>query len=158
METNSRSVPCMFSTSNSKMHSALKKMISNVYSKTFISSSRAVHEQTDIIINKRLIPIIAAAADSNTPIEVVELYQSATMDMITAFLFGIRCSSNFLSDVRFRRHWLQKYHAAKKYLFWVSSSAYYKMWLLIIFSGTRTASPDAIFSHSGNTSLSSFQR
>lgn len=121
MCTNFRSTPCMFSTASSKQHSALKKMMSNVYSKTYISSSPAVHKQTDIILKDRLLPLLATAADDNTPLEVVEVYHSTTMDMITAFLFGLRCSSNFLKDIDFRREWLHTYHTAKKYLFWVCS-------------------------------------
>lgn len=116
-----RSVPSMFATEGAREHSAIKKMMSNVYSKSFISSSPTVHYQTATLLFDRLLPILDEAAESSTTTDVADLYLATTMDFITAFIFGSQTGSNFLQDSNARKTFLLHWREVKEHLFWVCS-------------------------------------
>ncbi|PBP27886.1 cytochrome P450 family protein [Diplocarpon rosae] len=114
-------VPCMFSTWHSKSHSAKKRMMSNIYSKSSIHNSVALHRQAQVILYERLLPLLAAASTPrNAPngVEVHEIWNATTMDFITAYQFGLRNGSNFLGNETYRKHWFSLYHTRKTYTFW----------------------------------------
>jgi cytochrome P450 len=110
----------MFSSWHSRPHSARKRMISNIYSKSNIHSSPALAQQAQVILYERLLPIIADASKSaRSPdgVDVHDLWNATTMDFITAYLFGLKNGSNFLHNELYRRHWFDLYHSRKTYTF-----------------------------------------
>jgi cytochrome P450 len=110
----------MFSTRQSREHSLRKRMISNVYSKSYIQSSAASKAQSHVLLFDRLLPLLAAsAAEPQAPhgIDVHSTFLATTMDFITAYIFGIRNSTNFLQDSAYREHWLQLYMSRHDYPF-----------------------------------------
>ena len=95
-------------------------MISNIYSKSNIHNSPALARQSQVILYDRLLPIIdslSSASQNGNGVDVHELWNAATMDGITAYLFGLKNSSNFLQNEPYRRHWLSLYQSRKKYTF-----------------------------------------
>jgi cytochrome P450 len=95
-------------------------MISHIYSKSTLHSSPALASQSITILFSRLLPIITASTHpSQNPrgIDVHDLWMAATMDFITAYIFGLRHSTNFLKNVGYRQHWLELYQSRKKYTF-----------------------------------------
>ncbi|KAL3423785.1 cytochrome P450 3A12 [Phlyctema vagabunda] len=111
-------VPCMFSASNSRPHSARKRMISNAYSKSYIHNSPVMARQAQVILYDRLLPVISSLAGSTTAgYDVHELWNSTALDFITAYLFGTKNASNFLRDDEYRKHWLSLYYTRKRYTF-----------------------------------------
>lgn len=120
MRLNNLSVPCMFSIQNSRLHSARRKMIQRYYSKSVIQSSSSVACQSKIILYERLLPLLKLIASSNhfsNGTEIQGIWSATAMDLTTAYLFGIRNSSNFLADETFRNHWLDQYKTTKLYAF-----------------------------------------
>ncbi|PVH89893.1 cytochrome P450 3A6 [Cadophora sp. DSE1049] len=114
-------VPCMFSSWYSRPHSARKRMMSNIYSKSTIHTSPAVAAQAKVIIFDRLLPLLTAASvrlRSQNGIEIHEIWNSTTMDFIAAYQFGLKNGSDFLTNETFRKHWLSLYHTRKTYVFW----------------------------------------
>ncbi|EPE04950.1 cytochrome p450 [Ophiostoma piceae UAMH 11346] len=115
-------VPCMFSTVPSKEHALRKRMISNVYSKSFMQSSPAARRQARAILLGRLLPLLTAstAADQDPQgLEVASLFMATSMDFISAYIYGLRCGTDFLRNAAYREHWLQLYlnrHGASFYL------------------------------------------
>lgn len=110
----------MFSSWHSRPHSVRKRMISHIYSKSTLQSSPALAAQAATILFSRLLPIITASTyPSQNPhgINVHDLWNAATMDFITAYIFGLHHSTNFLKDVGYRQHWLELYQSRKKYTF-----------------------------------------
>lgn len=82
-------VPCMFSSWHSRPHSARKRMISNTYSKSNVQNSPALAKQAQIILYERLLPLLTKASTSQLSakgIDVLEIWNSTTMDFITAYL------------------------------------------------------------------------
>ena len=95
-------------------------MISNIYSKSNIHSSPALAGQAQVILYGRLLPIIdsiSSAFKDVNGIDVHDLWNAMTMDGMTAYLFGLKNSSKFLQNERYRHHWLALYHGRKTYTF-----------------------------------------
>ena len=110
----------MFSMANSKPHSIRKRMISNVYSKSYLQSSPEVHAISKIMIFDRLLPLLEEAAANKQPIDVLELNFSSTMDFIIAFIFGLQNGTNFIQDISTRKEWLSIYQSRRPFRFWAS--------------------------------------
>ena len=108
----------MFSMAYSKPHSARKRMISNVYSKSYVQSSPELHEISKTMLYDRLLPLLDEAVINRKPLDVLELNYSSTMDFINAFMFGVQNGSNFLQDIETRRHWLHVYQSRRPFRFW----------------------------------------
>lgn len=108
----------MFSMIDSSSHSVRKRMISNVYSKSFLQSSSDLRELSQEIIFNRILPIIESSAAERTPLDVLDLNLASTMDLITAYVFGLSNSTNFLQDADSRREFFNLYHSRKPYIFW----------------------------------------
>jgi hypothetical protein len=114
------SVPCMFSERLAKEHSVRKRMVSNVYSKSYVQSSHASSDQARVILGERLLPILLhSTADSQVPhgIDMYSTFMGSTMDFITAYCFGMERGTNFLQNKGYREHWLQLYAARRGYGF-----------------------------------------
>ncbi|KAI1163417.1 cytochrome P450 [Nemania serpens] len=111
-------VPCTFSSAHSTHHSIRKRMVSNVYSKSYISASISQAAQSDHILNTRLIPVLEVSVSQRPAgIDVHSLFCAVAMDFISAYCFGIRRSANFIKDRAHREHWLKLYTTRKGYGF-----------------------------------------
>lgn len=107
----------MFSSIKHAPHSARKRMLSHVYSKSYIQSSPAVERISQILMYDRLLPLLKAKAVAEAPVDAYQLLNAATMDSISAFLYGIRCSTNRLQDPEANRAWLDMYWSRFPYRF-----------------------------------------
>ncbi|KAI0442790.1 cytochrome P450 [Xylaria telfairii] len=113
-------VPCTFSSLHPRHHSIRKRMISNVYSKSYICASISQAAQSDIILNERLIPVLEASIlQSQSPhgIDVHSLFCAVAMDFISAYCFGASRSADFIRLKAHRKHWLKIYTTRKGYGF-----------------------------------------
>ncbi len=108
----------MFAMKNSKPHSVRKRMVSNIYSKSYLQSSPDVHKIAQVMVFDRLLPIIDTLANKQESVDVLELNFSSTMDFITAFIFGLGNGSNFIQDTKTRQSWLHTYQSRRPYRFW----------------------------------------
>ncbi|KAK4126896.1 cytochrome P450 [Parathielavia appendiculata] len=111
-------VPCMFSAHPAVEHSARKRLISHVYSKSYIQSSATASAQARVILFERLLPILEdSVAESQLPhgIDIYSVFMAATMDFIASFIFGLSNGTNFLGDKAYRDHFLEQYKARNDY-------------------------------------------
>ncbi|KAL4751247.1 hypothetical protein BDW72DRAFT_173974 [Aspergillus terricola var. indicus] len=108
----------MFTMTGSKAHSTRKRMLSNIYSKSYLQSSRHLQLISKTIIFDRLLPILQAAARSKTDTDVHDLNQGLTMDFVSAYLFGLANGTNFLQNPEYRREMLRLYQCRKPYEFY----------------------------------------
>ncbi|KAF3761798.1 cytochrome P450 [Cryphonectria parasitica EP155] len=109
-------VPCMFSSRTSKDHSLRKRMISNVYSKSYIQASPAAAAQAEIIIHDRLLPTLEKSL-ADQGVDVYSLFLAVVMDFISAYIWGISRSTNFVQNKGYREHWLELYKSRNDYGF-----------------------------------------
>lgn len=70
------------------------------------------------LIFERLLPILENLSTESTSINVHEFNFAIAMDFITAYLFGMPNSSNFLQDVKARQAWLAIFQSRRPYAFW----------------------------------------
>lgn len=108
----------MFSMAKSKPHSTRKRIVSNMYSKSYLQSSQELHKIAQIMIFERLLPLLQKAAVSEEPLEVLELNFASTMDFIMAYIFGSANGTNFIEDVKSRQQWLFTYQSRRPFQFW----------------------------------------
>lgn len=104
-------------------------MLANLYSKSTLQCSPDIRRISQVIIIDRLLPILETAAKSHVPFDALEHSLAASMDFITAYLFGLRDSSNFLQDVETRKKWLAIHHSTKGYGFWPLEFPRFFKWL-----------------------------
>lgn len=110
----------MFSASSARHHSVRKRMVSHVYSKSYISSSASLAAQADLVLNRRLLPLIEASMASHQEphgVDVHSLFCAAAMDFITSYCFGAARSTNFIKATAYRAHWRELYSTRKAYGF-----------------------------------------
>lgn len=110
----------MFSSAQSKHHSLRKRMVSHVYSKSYINGSPALRLQACSILNTQLLPLLArsvARAQQPHGIDVHSLFCGVAMDFISAYCFGVRRCARFVRDRAYREHWLALYTTRTGYGF-----------------------------------------
>ncbi|EAW08309.1 cytochrome P450 [Aspergillus clavatus NRRL 1] len=108
----------MFTMTGSKDHSVRKRMISNIYSKSFLQSSPHMRIISKTMIYDRLLPILYEAATSDTPVDVHDLNQGLTMDFVSAYLYGLKNATNFLQDTSYRQRMIYLYQCRKPFEFY----------------------------------------
>lgn len=106
----------MFSERLSKEHSLRKRMVSNVYSKSFIQSSPSAAAQAKLIVHERFLPALEASL-ADQGIDVYSLFLAVVMDFISAYIWGISRSTNFVQDKGYREHWLELYKSRNDFPF-----------------------------------------
>ncbi|KAI9846230.1 MAG: hypothetical protein M1837_004219 [Sclerophora amabilis] len=111
-------VPNMFSTLHSKPHSLRKRMLSNVFSKSYLQNSPAMSAIFVEVLDNRLLPILDKAANASDPVEVHRVWESLAMDMITAYTFGLTNFTNFLCEERKRTEFFSLYYSRHPYTFY----------------------------------------
>lgn len=103
---------------DSKSHSQRKRMMSNVYSKSYVLSSPTTHGTTKSILYDRLLPVFQASAENKKPVEVLSLSYAYSMDAFMAYQFGLSLSSNFIENIEKREWYLKRFFIGRPYLFW----------------------------------------
>ncbi len=122
-------MPNMFATLAAKPHSTSKRMISNIYSKSYLHSSFPLAHLSTEILSNRLLPLLDDAATSGEPLEMQGLLHATTMDFVTGYLFGIPQSSNFLRDADYRQYWLSLYQSRHGHLFFGQETPGFTAWM-----------------------------
>ncbi|KAL4798055.1 cytochrome P450 [Aspergillus venezuelensis] len=108
----------MFTMTGSKAHSARKRMLSNIYSKSFLQSSTHLKLISKMVVLDRLLPILQEAATSGSDLDVHDLNQGLTMDFVSAYLVGLGNGTNFLQNEEYRREMLCLYQCRKPFEFY----------------------------------------
>ncbi|PYH41433.1 cytochrome P450 [Aspergillus saccharolyticus JOP 1030-1] len=108
----------MFTMTDNKAHSSRKRLLSNIYSKSFLQSSPHIHLISETIMLDRFLPLIHEAVTSNAVVDMHDLNQGLTMDFVSSYLYGLANGSNFLQDADFRHRMLQLYQCRKPFEFY----------------------------------------
>lgn len=123
MLSNARvSILNMFSTAESKPHAQRKRLMSNVYAKSSLQSSKGFAIACEHIVNERLLPAvrqcIGPGSSTKGHIDLYQLFNLTTMDVVTAYMFGLKSGSNFIQKQEEGDRWLELYGSRKKFVFW----------------------------------------
>src|SRR5271155_1523571 len=105
----------MFSSVHHGPHSAKKRLLSNIYSKSYLQTSPQLAANSHTLLTTRFLPFVHDAAESGTPIDVHDMNNAFTMAFMPAYQFGLASSTNFTHDLTPRRKLLHAYHRRKDY-------------------------------------------
>lgn len=110
----------MFSTGMNKPHSARKRMLSNIYSKSVINASTVLQAQVTTILYQRLLPRLESlySGAEKGVFEASSLLNASTMDIVTSYIFGLKASSNLLDHPDQLTWFLDVYNSRRSYNFW----------------------------------------
>ncbi|KAL8965210.1 MAG: hypothetical protein Q9183_003972, partial [Haloplaca sp. 2 TL-2023] len=98
---------------NHRSHSQAKRIVSNVYTKSYLQTSEDWQKVARMIVFERLLPAVEGIAKKGAVINVLELAKSAAMDLSSGYIFGSANGMTFLQDVEYRQKWL---HAFESFL------------------------------------------
>ncbi len=108
--------PNMVSMLKHKPHSAQKRMVSNLYSKSYLQNSEELQKASTCLMLDRFMPIMQSVADKGVEMDVLDFFQGVGMDFTSAYLFGLSNGTDFMNDVQYRQHWLAQYSVSKDQL------------------------------------------
>ncbi|EED24125.1 cytochrome P450 monooxygenase, putative [Talaromyces stipitatus ATCC 10500] len=103
----------LVSTQSYKPHSIRKRMLSNVYSKSYLQNSPDLQRVSLIIVVDRFLPLLGELAQKREAINVFPLLQGLGQDFTSAYLFGSKYGTDFIHDVAKRECWLDMYEKFK---------------------------------------------
>jgi Cytochrome P450 len=109
-----------FCITKAEPHKERKRMFANVYSKSYLQSSKDIHRNAKSLLFDRLLPIFQSASETSKGVEMLELSAAVGMDWTCAFLFGLSAGSDFIRDAEYRKHWLDTYDEAKSFFAYIS--------------------------------------
>jgi len=96
-----------------KPHSLQKRMVSYVYSKSYLHDSSDLQFAANYLIFERFLPILNSVAEHDHEMDVFRFLQAVGMDFTSAYLFGLGNATNFVDNVKDRDHWLESYKTFK---------------------------------------------
>ncbi|KAL4892500.1 cytochrome P450 [Aspergillus ambiguus] len=94
-------------------HARQKRMLSKIYSKSFLQDSPDLNAISEIIIFDRLLPVLQRTARSGNMINVLPLFQAVGMDFTSAYIFGTKNSTAYVLEQSEWAYWLQEYEKFK---------------------------------------------
>ncbi len=109
-------VPNMVTMLAHKPHSVQKRMVSNVYSKSYLQNSGDLKAIAERLICDRFLPIMQQVHEQGGELDVLDFMQGVGMDFTSAYLFGSANGTDFMRDVEYRQHWLEEYKVFKTQL------------------------------------------
>ena len=115
--------PNMFSTVHNRPHSQRKRLLTHIYSKSHIHGSPHMVAIARTLLYERLLPLLRPSSSGQLPsqpktLDVYALFGAAAMDFITAYVFGLRCSTNHLGDKLQNECWIEWYTGREPGRFW----------------------------------------
>nr|POE74708.1 tryprostatin b 6-hydroxylase [Quercus suber] len=109
----------MFAMATHNAHAQRKRMVSNVYAKSTLQNSAALSAITDRVLGERLLSCLDEGSKSpQQTMELYDLFCAATMDVVSAYVFGLKNGSNFLQDPTLGQKFFRDYKARQLYQFW----------------------------------------
>ncbi|KAI9758088.1 MAG: hypothetical protein M1815_004975, partial [Lichina confinis] len=105
--------PNLISMLEHKAHSQQRRVLSNVYSKSFLHRSSDLQTLSSVVVLDRFLPRVDGLASEGAPVDVLELAQSVSMDMISGYIFGSLGGTDFVQDAGYRARWFREYDVFK---------------------------------------------
>ncbi len=108
----------MFAMPDHASHSKRKRMLSNIYAKSTLQSSKGLEKITEHMITDRMVPKLREAAEAGQPLEFYHLFCAMATDFVAAYVFGLKSSSNSMSKPAMGAKFFKDYKARQRYQFW----------------------------------------
>ncbi|KAK5130168.1 hypothetical protein LTR08_002422 [Meristemomyces frigidus] len=116
--TNYGGVTCMFAMAEHSTHAKRKRVLSNVYAKSTLHASAAFNASTRILLEDRLIPRLRELGQDGAEVDFYDVFTAITTDFVTAYVFGLANSSNFIQQPDLNVAFFRAYKGSQRYQFW----------------------------------------
>ena len=110
-----------FSSLGAEEHLQCRRRLAITYAKSYIQRSPHVRIIVSTVLFERYMPIIRESARNEATLNILHLNFAYGLDFVSAFIFGMCRSTNFIENAKARDHWLTAYlksHPAN-YMFWL---------------------------------------
>lgn len=131
----------LVSTLKRKPHSEQKRILSKVYSKSYLQDSVDLQKASSLILSERLLPLLDEAAETNKPVNVFPVFEAVGMDFTSAYLFGTAHGTNYLHDTRTWERWMGSYEEFKIQSSEDRREGYLERWCLALCQEVERSSP-----------------
>ncbi|KAE9371833.1 cytochrome P450 [Stipitochalara longipes BDJ] len=111
-------VPPLVAEIHSAPHTAHKRRMANVYSKSFLQNSSDISNFNTLILTEGVLPKIATSASNGSSLDVLRLGYAYGMDVMSAYEFGSAYGTTFLNDDEALSGFLAAFTAVKNGFFW----------------------------------------
>ena len=108
----------MFAMPDHGRHSKRKRLLSNIYAKSTLQTSASLAAFSKVLLQDRLLPRFRMLAKGGEPFEIYDIMSAITMDFVSAYVFGLCNSSNFVENPGHATPFLRNYKARQNYTFW----------------------------------------
>lgn len=125
----------MFSIDSNKPHSQRKRMLSNIYSKSFVTTNEALLAQISSILYDRFLPRLEAtfSEQESGVLDIYAVLSGSTMDIVTGYIFGLKAGSKLLQNSKQLVWFLDLYNSRRSFNFWPQElpnfTAFVEKWL-----------------------------
>lgn len=105
-------------TSNAS-HSARKRILAQMYSKSYLQASPHFHFVLRKVLYQRLITRLSTVAESQKPlVDTVALFEATSLDIGTGYVFGLAAAPSFIEDKDVYKRFADAYYGKMSDLFW----------------------------------------
>jgi cytochrome P450 len=118
-------------------HARQKRMLSRVYSKSYLQESDALRSISAIILSQRLLPMLQRFATTGETVNVLPLFQAVGMDFTSSYLFGLQTGTQYLFNLPQWLHWLDEYNEFKNLNPDVRADGFIERWCLSLCMQTK---------------------
>ncbi|TKA75251.1 hypothetical protein B0A55_05762 [Friedmanniomyces simplex] len=126
---NNYGVMPMFAMPDHGPHSKRKRMLSNIYAKTTLQTSPSLSAITRVLLQERLTPRLREIEQSGKPAEFYWLFAATTMDIVSAYMFGLAQGTNYVQQPDVSAKFFTNYKARQRYQFWPQDLLSLTTWL-----------------------------
>ncbi|KAF2834049.1 cytochrome P450 [Ophiobolus disseminans] len=101
-------------------HSARRKRVLHVYSKSWLQSSEHMRQCITKILDERLLPTLRAKSKTMDSTDALSLSSSLGLDIVSAYFFGLNVAPNFMQNAAKRDQWRHAYDQSHGHdlMFW----------------------------------------
>ena len=98
---------------HNQTHARQKRILSRIYSKSYLQESKDLRSISAMVLTQRLFPILSRVAKTGEAINVLPLFQAVGMDFTSSFLFGTKNSTMYIFNLPEWQRWLDEYEKFK---------------------------------------------
>lgn len=101
--------PNLVSMASPKDHASRRRILSHVYSKSYLLKSKDMQVLSSHIVFDRLFPILEATVQDNKPLDLYQVNRALGADFMSAFIFGLTNSTNFTCNDAVRKEYFHNH-------------------------------------------------
>ncbi|KAH6674858.1 cytochrome P450 [Halenospora varia] len=121
--------PFMFAMGSNKTHTERKRMLSQVYTKSYVMNSEELNTILNVIVLKIFLPQVSRFVKEGKPIDIHRENKALTMDIATAYVFGLGNGTNMVVNPE-EKKLIGDFDSAIKGLFWFTELPNFLDWAL----------------------------